>query len=310
MDSLSSIKTASQLHRSLRQKEAGGIFGSDFDADAARIDQYDKLRSTTLSNFAKMLLLGGGAGLGARGIQGIVNLVARNANEREEDDDDDLIYVNSPIKMANKKPGNPPAPQQPTNTDRAWWSALRAPLAVGGAGLGLFGGWNLMDYLMDKRREDESDDELAEAKIEYEEALQDATKSAADNELSRELDKLADATEKAAGFLPSWEEILGMLGPEAAGNVGGYYAGLYALPSMAVAAGLSYPVFKKHQNKRLLEKAIKKRRQAEGLKTPQPIRLSLQPMLTRDEEEEKDDDIAAAINMSPSLDFEDSLDRV
>jgi len=302
MDSLSSIKAAGQLHISLRQKEAGG-----FDANAARIDQYNKLRETTLSNFAKMLLLGGGVGLGARGIQGIVNLVARNSEESEADDDSDLIYVNSPIKMANK---NPPVPQQPTNSDRAWWSALRAPLAVGGAGLGLFGGWNLMDYLMDKRREDESDDELAEAKLEYEEALQDATKSASDNELSRELDKLADATEKAAGFLPSWDEILGMLGPEAAGNVGGYYAGLYALPSMAVAAGLSYPIFKKHQNKRLLEKAIKKRRQAEGRKTPEPIRLTLQPMLTKDEEEEKDDDIAAAINMSPSLDFEDSLDRV
>jgi hypothetical protein len=302
MDSLSSIKAAGQLHRSLRQKEAGG-----FDPDAARIDQYNELRSTTLSNFAKMLLLGGGVGLGARGIQGLVNLVARNSNELEEDEDDDLIYVNSPIKMADE---NPPVPQQPTNADRAWWTALRAPLAVGGAGLGLFGGWNLMDYLMDKRREDESDDELAEAKLEYEEALQGATKSAADNELSRELDKLADATEKAAGFLPSWDEILGMLGPEAAGNLGGYYAGLYALPSMAVAAGLSYPIFRKHQNKRLLEKAIRKRRQAEGLKTPKPIRLTLQPMLTRDEEEEKDDDIAAAINMSPSLDFEDSLDRV
>ena len=163
-----------------------------------------------------------------------------------------------------------------------------------------------MDYLMDKRREADSDDDLDAAKLEYETALQGATKESSDNELSRELNSLLDTMEKLADEKTWVDKVLGVLGPENVGETAGLYGAAFALPSAALAAMLSYPLFSKGRKKTLLSAAQKTRRRAQADKFPKPVQLAV-GSIARPEDE---DDVDEAINISPILDFEDSLDRV
>jgi len=352
MDSLSSIKTASQLHNALNQKEADIDVNIQAKIDSLRGQQVEGMKSDTMANFAQLLLLGGGVGAGVRGLYGLANLLSGAGKSEEEEDD--IVYGEPKLaedKDDEEKDDNRPLAEtwmdvipedmrgdsweeerakevkevqrmierQARKTqlnsgekqavspekDLALWSSAKLPLGIAGGGLGLYGGWKLMDYLMDKRREAESDDELAEAKLEYESALRGATKESADNELSRELDSLADNMDKLANDKDWIDKVLGFLGPENVGSTLGLYGG-YAVSAAGLAAMLSYPVFKKRRKKTLLEKAKKTRRRTQAAKFPKPIRLSVESLgLPKDEE-----DVDEAINMSPALDFEDSLDRV
>ena len=120
MDYLSSIKTASQLHSALNQKEAN-IPGVDLEAvqqtiESLRGDQIAGLKSDVMSNFAKLLLLGGGVGAGARGLYGLSNMFNKAPDPEEEDDG--LVY-GTPKIAATEKQSEPrdyesPAPDNPT----------------------------------------------------------------------------------------------------------------------------------------------------------------------------------------------------
>jgi len=136
------------------------------------------------------------------------------------------------------------------------------PAAVGAGAGGLYGGWKMMDYLLDKRRESRVDEELEEAKAEYEAALAD-TKEAADGSFGKDLDELYNNLnmygEKAAA---SWPEISGQ-----AAGVYGTTAGLGAL----LMAIMGYKHGKKKQRKRVIRKAQTSRRREEYRKRPDPL---------------------------------------
>jgi hypothetical protein len=137
------------------------------------------------------------------------------------------------------------------------------PAAVGAGAGGLYGGWKLMDYILDRRRESRLDEELEAAKTEYEEALHETAKEAADGSLASDLnqlyDNLHDCGEKTAA---SWPEISGQ-----AAGVYGTGAGLGAL----LMALIGYTQGKKKQRRRLLERAQARRRREEYSRRPDPL---------------------------------------
>ena len=218
------------------------------------------------------------------------------------------------LKTSAEKSADPVLDTQ--DSAKGFWRGAKWPMLIGGGVAGGVGGWQLMDYLLDKRREEESDDELAQAKEEYETALAGGSKSAADQELGRELDRLFDlCVEKTAGIS---EEIMSKEG--FLDDAMGLYAGAYALPSAALAALLSYPFFSNRQRSVILEKATKQRARNQEAKSPEVIQLQVGAEPKAPElSEETDEDIAEKleeelkdqpIDISPKLDFEDSLDRV
>jgi hypothetical protein len=137
------------------------------------------------------------------------------------------------------------------------------PAAVGAGAGGLYGGWKLMDYVLDQRRKSKLDDELEEAKAEYEAALSGSDKVAADGSLASDLDQLynsiSDYGEKAAA---SWPEISGQ-----AMGVYGTGAGVGAL----IMALIGYKQGKKKQRKTILERAQARRRREEYARRPDPL---------------------------------------
>lgn len=195
---------------------------------------------------------------------------------------------------------------------RAFWSGAKYPLALGGGAAGLYGGWKVMDYLLDKRRESETDDDLDLAKAEYEAALSGDDKSAADQEIGRELDLLFDrCIEKTSEAGAALDKALDSKEADWTGTGIGLYGGMYALPSATLAALLSYPFFSKRQRSKLLSKATKQHEIAQEAKSPQVIQLKVDspadgPEVSEDEENPQE----LAVDISPTLDFEDSLDRV
>ena len=169
------------------------------------------------------------------------------------------------------------------------------PAAVGAGAGGLYGGWKLMDYVLDQRRKQNLDEELETAKAEYEAALSGADKDAADGSLAADLDQLYDNIseygEKAAA---SWPE----LGGQAAG-VYGAGAGVGAL----VMALLGYKQGRKKQRRRILARAQARKRREEYQRRPDPlyVRAGRSSELAPTVEDESSD-------ASPSLDeIEDQL---
>ena len=169
------------------------------------------------------------------------------------------------------------------------------PAAVGAGAGGLYGGWKLMDYVLDQRRKQNLDEELETAKAEYEAALSGADKEAADGSLAADLDQLYDNIseygEKAAA---SWPE----LGGQAAG-VYGAGAGVGAL----VMALLGYKQGRKKQRRRILARAQARKRREEYQRRPDPlyVRAGRSSELAPTVEDESSD-------ASPSLDeIEDQL---
>ena len=153
------------------------------------------------------------------------------------------------------------------------------PAAVGAGAAGAYGGWRGIDELLDRRRKGELDEELEEAKREYEAAL------AGEGKLAQDLDTLYDEVEKQAAV------------SDAAGTAAGLY-GLYGGTSALVAALMAYQWGKKRQKRQLLEAAQTKRRRRRYAGQPIPVQVTPVPKREHPEPLESDD---SKIHAAPSL---------
>lgn len=209
-------------------------------------------------------MVGLGAGAGARGLAGLVEMARRNLT---------------------KPPKSTPAPVPvdvpfEENKEASTLDFLKGdyaqsvsgvpwaiPAAVGGGVAGLAGGWSLMDYLLDKRRKGDLDAELDTAKRDYESALANNAhhKLAGDATIAKELDELYDEMTKKAD---QWTDMLGQ---------GAGLYGLYGGVSGLTAAMLAYNWGKKRQRKALIDRALKDRKRRRF--ASQPSALYVRPDL-------------------------------
>lgn len=206
----------------------------------------------------KVLLTSLGVGLAGRGAWGLAQLLHRN--------------LAKPVQPASARPVPLPMlyEQEPKQAGVAgdflqgrhattlqgvpWFM----PAAVGAGIGGLSGGWKLMDYLLDKRRQGDVDQDLEAAKREYEAALLAGSgkQAAAADELGQELEGLCDDVEKQASDL--------------AGQIAGGY-GTYALLSALVAGLMAHQYGQKRQTRRVLERAQTARRRERAAQAPAPL---------------------------------------
>ena len=238
-----------------------------------------QLAQEGMRDILSTVLLGAGIAGTLRGGQGLLNLLSRgNKPLRTRSGISSLrVPVSADKEEEEKEAGEKQAfkavPDSVTNKNSLWW--YMPSLLAAGAG-GAYGGWKLIDNIMDKRRRGEVEDELEAAKADYRDALESHLKEGSDSELGNALDALYDKMEKVSfqSLMPSANTL---------GGLGGAYA-TYAIPS----ALLGYLVVKnmtdKGSKRKVLEKA-QKRRASKRQKT-RPTELYAVPDPIEDTDEE------------------------
>lgn len=155
-------------------------------------------------------------------------------------------------------------PEQPWSREVA--SVVTLPIA---GGLGAVGGWKLTDWMLDKRRKAQLDEELANAQAEYETALQ-----------SQFQPKMASADDKInVGLL--LDELYGVMEKTAAVGVTSGLAGAYLLAASVLGGGAAYGTYNWAKNRSpaaMLAKAQKERARRLWAQTNQPIVAVPQPI--------------------------------
>lgn len=182
------------------------------------------------------------------------------------------VTKESAQKEAGEKQAFKAVPDSVTKKDSLWWympSMLAAGLGGG------YGGWKLVDKIMDSRRQTEVQDELEAAKADYEAALQSHLKAGSDSEIGNALDSLYDKMEKVSFSLAPSANTMGTLG--------GAYA-TYAIPS----ALLGYLVVKnltdKGSKRKVLQKAQENRAAKRQKSRPSELYAIPDPVEELDEE--------------------------
>ena len=144
---------------------------------------------------------------------------------------------------------------------------LMYPMSVGAAAAGIGGGWKLTDWLMDKRRTAQTEEELHKAKQDFQAALiaqaqASRVKRAGDEETTGDkLDRLFDLLEKRAGSENMMDYVA-------------WPVGLYQLAAGTLAAGAGYGTYQWARNRsqsKLLQKALQERARRMWQQSLQPV---------------------------------------
>ena len=248
-----------------------------------------KLRGTKASPRSQGIgalagLLTGGIGGGILGNKATRALLGESPKEREGKEDEQIEVLKQRAQQArqegednngfsfrkysaDKQAVDMPKPG-PTSKPGLWWYM---PSMLGAGALGGYGGWKLIDHILDKRRRQEIDDEVDESRNEFQEALVSQYKRGSDSELGVALDELYNKMNKESLDLDS------IVSPDTRGRALGAYA-TYAIPSSILGYLLVKGLADRGSRGKILEKAQRSRalkqqqsRPAELYAVPTPI---------------------------------------
>jgi len=247
-------------------------------------------QQAALKELGRFMATGLGVGMAGRGLLGMTNLLRKNLFRPE---------VTAPLPAVVQIPYRTDEEEEKLGVDGANGGWLDKPLAfaageysteggasmpwvlpamVGGGAASAFGGWKLMDYILDRQRRKALDDEVARAKKEFNDALlsqYDNPKQA--SILSKELDGLYDDMTKAAASVPDWAGLMtGMYGT--AGGVAGLLAGVG-----------TYNLLKKFQRREMLRKA--QQRRMLRMYQQRPTELFAQPVAVPSKQPSEDEQL-------------------
>jgi len=129
---------------------------------------------------------------------------------------------------------------------------------------GLYAGYKGTDWLLDKRRKAEQQNELDDAKAEYDRVSQEMLqKRSVDEEPGTTLTELAELVIKEAGGASVWDTAAGIVpGPirEGWAATGGMYKA-YAVLAALAAGKATYDITNSRSDKKLTEEAVRRRQQ-------------------------------------------------
>lgn len=203
--------------------------------------------------------LGLGAGLGLRGLQGLYNVVRRNIAPPKSPRPAVMIEVPDPT--AEDQDQEKQSSIDPTQVTNAAYHPLALPGAVAVGAGSLYGGWKLMDYLLDQRNKAEMATELERSKKEYEGALHAQFDKHA-SALGQDLDHLFELQQEKRAEHESLNDYLGL----------GSGLALTAMGGLGVGSALvAYNMTKKRQEAELVRKAQKRQAMREALTHPPEI---------------------------------------
>jgi hypothetical protein len=230
------------------------------------------MRSSALADVRNVLLAGLGVGAGARGLYGLYNLINRSnrgpeptgfggplPTEMPVDDEEEKLKL-----AADGKPSWLSTGSGESKSGIPWYLLAGVGAGAGGA----YGGWKIMDMILDKRRLQAQEDDLEEAQADFRSVLTNrGVKTSADGPtLGQDLDKLYDMLQEKAADNEKQAASFGDLGGKAL-SAYGLYGGVTGL-----AAGLwMYNIAKKRQRRALLDKAKKERERKRFERQPPAI---------------------------------------
>jgi len=234
-----------------------------------------QLRSEAMRDILNTALLGAGVAGTARGGQGLWNLLTRSGKKLRTRSS--VAHLPVPYRpsfkdeqdktAADKQAIDTPKPGV-TSKPGLWWYM---PSMLGAGALGGYGGWKLIDHVLDKRRRQEIDDEVDESRNEFQEALISQYKRGSDSALGVALDELYNKMNKESFDLDS------IVSPDTRGRALGAYA-TYAIPSSILGYLLVKGLADRGSRGKILEKAQRNRalkqqqsRPAELYAVPTPI---------------------------------------
>lgn len=213
------------------------------------------------------IVLGGGVGAGARGLVGLRNLILNPPAVDEQSSVPSEVPIVVPRSPEEKRA----FPEMPTRADGGvnFWEY---PVGIGGGALGVYGGWKLVDWLMNQRNKARRQSELQHAEQEYESALKDQysammmgkSAEASLDDVFDEYTQMRSGREKQAIDFNTIGRGVRDLGH---GSLGAYLTALAALTGLS-GVGM-YNWTKSRSNAKAVERAIKMRRQQR--QQPQPI---------------------------------------
>lgn len=235
----------------------------------------DQAQRDAWNRMLSVLVTGGAAGAGIRGLLGMHNLM----QSKPAIDPQSSIPQTVPIHMPM-----PPGMEEEEKValfgarPDGGFNAWEIPTGVAAGAGGLMGGWKLVDWLMDKQRRSSASGELDEAKGDYESALQDQynvammSKGASSAptlddvyDHTHDQEKVATHITKLGGIIPeSWKSTGRDIGHGAAGA---YMTALLALTGLSGVGAYKWTNSK--SKGKAMERAMKKRRTMRP--APQPI---------------------------------------
>lgn len=237
---------ATNLHQSV------GSWGSqDRLTKAAMTPQEQDAWNRMLS----MLLVGGGVGVGARGLVGLQEMFRKRPGVDPQSTIPETIPIVLPQQAQRAKLAHDVFGARPDGGVNYW----EYPTGLAAGAGGLMGGWKLMDWLMDKRRKASMQGELDRAQQEYQQALQDDVNAASVSKAASAdtLDAVYDRVQTLEKQGDSLADLLHGSG------------GLY-LASLLAAGGLSgLGVYSRVKSQQDAEDANRRRRLTRT--APQPI---------------------------------------
>lgn len=258
--------TLAAVREKIEQKSANAEL-SGF-ANAIQSAAANQMQRDTLRKALHFVAAAGGIGMGVRGLAGLAG----------------MLHSNRPKPMSAVSPIVLEVPVHNGEEERKYafdfgkfmkgdnavtpagipWAMPAFVLGGGAAG---YGGWKLMDSLLERRRKDELEGELDMARKDFHNALHaqalgGAKAATAEPTLNEKLDRLFDMTEKAANVF------------EQPGHYAGVAAGMYGTIGGLATIGTALAVYnamKKRQERSLVERAQKTRMRKLYEQQPLPI---------------------------------------
>jgi hypothetical protein len=169
------------------------------------------------------------------------------------------------------------------------FSAAYIPIGLGAAGLSVFGGWKLVDWLLAKRRKAELAKKLQQSKSEYRAALNEQYAAmlppakTASAGIGATMQQLADAWSKCADYTnpftgaPISVPSLGQLAPQPVSTAANYTEGAMAtlMGLLAVGSGIgTYQWTRSRSKAHALEEALRQRRMERAGRPTPPVAVA------------------------------------
>jgi hypothetical protein len=258
-------KAALQLLKQV--KEAKNEKAAYFGRPALSPEEFKRFKSKTISDSSRALLtkilLGSlGAGAAIRGAQGLAGVLSPKSDEFSSKSPP--ASVDMPVLYATAK-----------EEEKEAMDAFDSPAALAGLLLGtplaFYGGWKGVDSLVEQQRKAKVDDELQDAKEQYQQALLGSYKQAEDSKSTE--DYLDECFSKKASTIGR------------VSNIGKGMALTYGIGAPLAAYLYVDSKMKGASKRKILEKALRERAKRRALQ--QPSELYAIPVSSEEVEEKE-----------------------
>lgn len=229
-----------------------------------------QMQHGAINTILKAMLLAGGTGAAMRGITGLQNLFSKDEEPVPSRTVDMPVAYPSEEKEAGMNEG----------ATAPYGLNYFIPGMLLGTPLAAYAGWKGVDAMLDKQRQQKTEDELDRVKKDYQQALLDSYKTAEDGEEVTEdlLDSVFDQT-KSAGVT----DFIQKFAPNLPGAATGLMAA-YAIPATIGGYAVVDSVMKKRSKRALLRKAMAERARRQARQ--QPAELYAIPVPKEEQEPE------------------------